>query len=174
MIRPLLTGDLCPPHQHGVTTDPDLPGVLSVCQRHPFHLHRHAHPPLRPTQGNNTPPPVVEGWSESWLHLPGKHPTNKLPCCIEWSLTLSLSDSTSTRGAANWSWGQEHYKWWDSRPSPLKTWVCTRSWSVPNLTGARREIPRGWRVSSAHVMPGPACICSLLVRRYLEPLALIL
>lgn len=86
----------------------------------------------------------LEGWSESWLHLPGKHPTNKLPpCCIEWSLTPPSFDSTSTRGAASWSWGQEHYKWWDSRPSPLKTWVCTRACErsvLPNFTRERSAI----------------------------------
>lgn len=39
--------------QDGSAADPDLSGILSVCQRHPIHRHRHADASIGPPQGQN-------------------------------------------------------------------------------------------------------------------------
>lgn len=107
MVRSLLWSGTCLPepavrtwisHSHalllpqdGPAAHPDLPGVLSVRQRHPIHRHRHADAPVGPAEGQCC----------------------RRCCCGELILKLLLSFcSTLTRGAASWSWEPERCRWW--------------------------------------------------------------
>lgn len=48
--------------QDGSAADPDLSGILSVCQRHPIHCHWHADTSVRPPQGQ-------KAQQHSWFSL---------------------------------------------------------------------------------------------------------
>lgn len=50
--------------QDGSAADPDLSGILSVCQRHPIHLHRHADASVGPPQGQNRLTDELCYWEE--------------------------------------------------------------------------------------------------------------
>lgn len=130
--------------QNRSAADPDLSGILSVCERHPIHHHRYADPSVWP----------IEGESSQQNCTPSRSQTVEQNL-IGWRKLSFCFGSTSTRAVASWSWEPERCRSSVWRPSLPETWVRTRSWEQTCLSWGRFSCRR-----CLSVQLWPPAVCS--------------